>query len=46
VFPAGEAAFRQMVKQSGEPENEYLLSLIELTSGKEPGPEVWVPTKQ
>lgn len=46
IFPAGEAAFRQMVKQSGEPENEYLLSLIELTTGKEPGAEVWVPTKQ
>lgn len=46
VFPAGEAAFRQMVKQSGEPENAYLLSLIELTSGKEPGAEVWVPMKR
>lgn len=46
IFPAGEAAFRQMVKQSGEPENEYLLSLIQLTTGKEPGAEVWVPTKQ
>ncbi|PSL23158.1 hypothetical protein [Dyadobacter jiangsuensis] len=46
VFPAGEAAFRQMVKQSGEPENAYLLSLIELTSGKGPGAEVWVPVKQ
>lgn len=46
IFPAGEAAFRQMVKQSGEPENEYLLSLIELTTGKEPGLEIWVPTKQ
>jgi hypothetical protein len=46
LFPAGEAAFRQMVKQSGEPENAYLLSLIELTSGKEPGSEVWVPAKQ
>lgn len=46
VFPAGEAAFRQMVKQSGEPENAYLLSLIELTSGKEPGAEVWVPVKR
>ncbi|WP_342087330.1 hypothetical protein [Dyadobacter sp. OTU695] len=46
LFPAGEAAFRQMVKQSGEPENEYLLSLIEMTSGKEPGADVWVPTQR
>jgi len=46
IFPAGEAAFHQMVKQSGEPENEYLLSLIELTTGKEPKAEVWVPTSQ
>lgn len=46
VFPAGEAAFRQMVKQSGEPENAYLLSLIELTSGKEPGADVWVPVRR
>ncbi len=46
IFPAGEAAFRQMVKQSGEPENEYLLSLIELTTGKEPGQEVWVPVQR
>lgn len=46
LFPAGEAAFHQMVKQSGEPENEYLLSLIELTTSKEPEAEVWVPTKQ
>jgi hypothetical protein len=35
-----------MVKQSGEPENGYLLSLIEVTSGKDPGAEVWVPTNQ
>lgn len=46
IFPAGEAAFRQMVKQSGEPENDYLLSLIKLTTGKEPGAEVWVPARQ
>lgn len=45
LFPAGEAAFRQMVKQSGKPENEYLLSLIQLTNDKVPGARVWEPTK-
>lgn len=46
LFPSGEAALRRIVKQSGKPENDYLLSLIQLTNGKAPGAKVWVPTKQ
>jgi hypothetical protein len=45
AFPASEAAFQQMVDQSGQAENEYLLSLLEMTSGKKAGSEIWQPVR-
>ncbi|MBO9613031.1 MAG: hypothetical protein J7619_10070 [Dyadobacter sp.] len=46
AFPAAQAAFQHLVKESGQPENEYLLSLVELSSGKEATREVWLPVQR
>ena len=45
IFPIGVMAFKRMVENSGQSENEYLLSLLEMTNGKKPGNEVWERVK-
>lgn len=41
IFPITNQAFKKMVEESGEPENEYLFGLLEMLTGKKPGPEIW-----
>lgn len=41
IFPATSEAIRQVVAESGQDENEFLLSMIESASGKKPDAEIW-----
>ncbi len=43
IFPVSRMAFKKIVKDSGEEENEYLLQLLELITGKKPLNEIWKP---
>jgi hypothetical protein len=45
LFPMAEAAMQHMLAESGESENDYLLTLLEMTTGKKPAPSVWHPVE-
>lgn len=45
VFKISERVIRDMYLQSGQSENEYLLSLLEMVSGSKAGPEIWQPVE-
>lgn len=46
LFPASAFAFQKMVKDSGQEENEYLFFLMEMLTGRKPGPEIWRPASK
>ncbi|TKG91572.1 hypothetical protein EYV94_21340 [Puteibacter caeruleilacunae] len=41
IFPAGTMAFKEMQKNSGKDENEFLMMLLEMASGKKPKDDIW-----
>jgi hypothetical protein len=41
IFPFTSEAIRQMVSESGQDENDFLLNMIETASGKKPDPQIW-----
>jgi hypothetical protein len=41
IFTIGTAAFKKMQEESGLNENEYLLSLLEMLTGRKPDNEIW-----
>ena len=43
LFPISTMAFKKMADDSGEDQNEYLFSLLEMITGKKPGAEIWKP---
>ncbi|MEL6143105.1 MAG: hypothetical protein AAFU67_16000, partial [Bacteroidota bacterium] len=43
LFPAAEYSFHQSLKNMEQDENEFLFLLLQLTTGEEPGPEIWLP---
>ena len=45
LFPVTTMAFKKMADDSGENQNEYLFSLLEILTGKKPGQEIWQPIK-
>lgn len=45
LFPMAEAAMQKMVADSGESEHDYLLTLLETTTGKKPSPSIWNPAE-
>lgn len=45
LFPIANMTFKKMVEDSGEEENDYLFNLLEILTGKRPGPEIWQPMK-
>lgn len=45
IFGVSGSAFQQMVDQSEQAENDYLLMILELTTGKKPGADIWQPVK-
>ena len=45
IFSVSTMAFKKMVDDSGQNENEYLFSLLEMLTGKKPGQEIWDKVK-
>jgi hypothetical protein len=43
LFPVSAMAFKKMADESGENQNDYLFSLLEMITGKKPGTEIWQP---
>lgn len=43
IFPVSTMAFKKIVDESGENQNDYLFSLLEMITGKKPGIEIWQP---
>jgi hypothetical protein len=41
IFSVSGMAFKKMIQESGQDENEYLFSLLENLTGKYPGKEIW-----
>jgi len=41
VFPATAPAFKKLIEKSGQEENEFIFLILEMITGKKPGPEVW-----
>ena len=46
IFPTTNMVFRKLVEESGQTENEFLFSILERLTGKAPGDEIWIPTKE
>lgn len=43
LFPASIIAFEKIANDSGENQNDYLFTLLEIITGKKPGIEIWRP---
>ncbi|AFU70534.1 hypothetical protein P700755_003965 [Psychroflexus torquis ATCC 700755] len=43
IFPVGAMAFKKMIEDNGEEENQYLIQLLEMITGKKPVNEIWKP---
>jgi len=43
LFPAAEFPFHKGLQQMDQDENEFIFMLLQLTTGEEPGPEIWEP---
>ena len=41
LFQVSTTAFKKMVDDSGQTENEYLFAILEMLTGKKPGQEIW-----
>jgi len=46
IFPVSAMVFKKMVDESGQDQNEYIFSLLEVITGKKPGSEIWKPTME
>ena len=45
LFDISTMVFKKMVEDSGQPENEVILSALGMVSDTRPGPEIWQPIK-
>lgn len=45
IFPISVVAFKEMVAESEQNENEYLFSLLEMITGNKPTNQLWHPIK-
>lgn len=43
LFSLGTMAFKQLIKDSGQSENDFILNILELLTGKKPTNEIWKP---
>ena len=43
IMPAADQAFQQVISESGLPEDEFLMTILESVSGKKVGDTVWDP---
>jgi hypothetical protein len=41
LFPMSTNAFKKMADESGQPENEFLFTILESLTGRKPGKEIW-----
>lgn len=45
LFSLGNISLKQMLQDSGKPENEYLMEILSILSGKTLSNEIWHPIK-
>lgn len=45
LFPLTNVAFKKVIKESGESENDFIFILLESLTGKKPGLEIWQPVQ-
>jgi len=45
LFSISTTAFKNMANESGQPESEYIFSLLEMISGNKPNAQIWQPVK-
>lgn len=45
LFPISTIAFKKMADDSGQNENEFLFSLLEMITGNKPNSQIWQPIK-
>ncbi len=45
LFNLGNISLKQMIEDSGKPENEYLIEILSLLSGKDLSNEIWHPVE-
>jgi hypothetical protein len=45
LFSVSTITFKKMVEDSGQNENEYLFSILEMLTGNKPGQEIWEKVK-
>ena len=45
LLPASAPALKQMVEDSGQNEDEFIFTILEMITGRKPGPEIWQPVK-
>ncbi len=43
LFSVGMGALKKMAEDSGQQENDFIFTLLEMLTGKQPGLEIWVP---
>jgi len=43
IFPVSTMAFKKMADESGDNQNDYLFSILEMITGKKPSAEIWQP---
>lgn len=41
LFPIGSMSLKQVIKDSGETENDFILNILEALTGKKPSDEIW-----
>jgi hypothetical protein len=45
LFQASNGAFKAMIEESGESENDYLFTILEALTGKRPNSNIWNPIR-
>lgn len=45
IFEISGAALQKMADDSGQSANDYLFSMIEMSAGSKPGPQIWRPVQ-
>lgn len=43
LFSLGSLAFKKMIEESGEEENDFILNILEVLTGKKPAENIWKP---
>jgi hypothetical protein len=46
IFPATNMGLKKVVADSGQSEADFILNMLEITTGRKPKPTIWKPLKQ